>query len=471
MTTTTPPTFEVGLVLAGAVSGGAYQAGVLDFLLEALTAFHATHPPWRVRLRVVAGASAGAINGLLLAKSLARGRAHHPVTHTSTPPPPGDNLLFDAWGRRMPTLEALCRQPGETVTDDGQSLLKFTPIEAALAELLASPEASRPDITEAVPCLAISLAHLLGVETPVWFQAAAGRRVAFQLRQHAVTQTTCSPLAWRQLAQMALASAAFPLVFPPRFLTLPQTSGWFVDGGVVNNEPIDVALDSLFAPGEEAQQLDGQKTHKALILVDPFPTLSTDVQTNISHQADHPPPWGHQLKALVALWLNQSRYRPDVLQAAIADDVATRYLIAPALSRRHPTRLACSQWFGFGGFVASHLAVADFMLGRAHAQEFLAEGWRLPPQNPLFRQSPGALSGAPRPVLPLCGSAAQPVTLPPWPVVPARQWQRARTYLEDSATHLLIAQLGLRPTPVVGLNRWLVRWGVRTALRRLLASP
>jgi len=470
MTTTTPPTFEVGLVLAGAVSGGAYQAGVLDFLLEALAAFHATHPPWRVRLRVVAGASAGAINGLLLAKSLARGRGHRHVTHADTPPAPGDNLLFDAWGRCMPTLAALSRHPGQPVTG-GQSLLNYTPVEAALADLLANPETSRPDTTDDVPCLAISLAHLLGVETPVWFQAAAGRRVAFQLRYHAVSQTTCSPLAWRQLAEMALASAAFPLVFPPRFLTLPQTSGWFVDGGVVNNEPIDMALDSLFGPGEEAEQLDGLRTRRALILIDPFPTLGSDTPSDISQQTSQPPPWGHQLKALVALWLNQSRYRPGVLQAALADDVATRYLVAPTLTRRHPTRLACAQWFGFGGFVDPRLAVADFMLGRAHAQEFLAEGWRLPPQNPLFAQSPTGSPGHHRPVLPLCGTAAQPVALPPWPVVLERQWRHARTCLEDSATHLLVDQLGIRPTPTGGLNRWLVRWGVRTALRRLLPSP
>ena len=32
----TPKTFEIGLVMAGAVSAGAYTAGVVDFLIEAL---------------------------------------------------------------------------------------------------------------------------------------------------------------------------------------------------------------------------------------------------------------------------------------------------------------------------------------------------------------------------------------------------------------------------------------------------
>ena len=41
-------TFELGLVLGGTVSAGAYTAGALDFLLEALEAWHAdsdSQPP------------------------------------------------------------------------------------------------------------------------------------------------------------------------------------------------------------------------------------------------------------------------------------------------------------------------------------------------------------------------------------------------------------------------------------------
>jgi hypothetical protein len=34
--------FEIGLVMAGAVSAGAYTAGVVDFLIQALDQWHAT---------------------------------------------------------------------------------------------------------------------------------------------------------------------------------------------------------------------------------------------------------------------------------------------------------------------------------------------------------------------------------------------------------------------------------------------
>ena len=71
-------TFQIGLALAGAISAGAYTAGVLDFLFQALDEWERARgkgdaPDHRVRLKVVAGASAGAITGALGAVALARG--------------------------------------------------------------------------------------------------------------------------------------------------------------------------------------------------------------------------------------------------------------------------------------------------------------------------------------------------------------------------------------------------------------
>jgi Patatin-like phospholipase len=70
--------FELGLSLAGAISAGAYTAGVIDFLVQALSEWdrHRGEPGvagHRVVLKVVAGASAGAIAGALGVIALARG--------------------------------------------------------------------------------------------------------------------------------------------------------------------------------------------------------------------------------------------------------------------------------------------------------------------------------------------------------------------------------------------------------------
>jgi Patatin-like phospholipase len=72
--------FELGLSLAGAISAGAYTAGVIDFLLQALSEWdkHRDDPDvdvgrHRVVLKVITGASAGAIAGALGVIALARG--------------------------------------------------------------------------------------------------------------------------------------------------------------------------------------------------------------------------------------------------------------------------------------------------------------------------------------------------------------------------------------------------------------
>src|SRR5438105_3767698 len=73
-------TFQLGLALAGAISAGAYTAGVMDFLFQALSGWEDQRnkpgvPQHRVVLKVMAGASAGAITGALGAVGLARGLA------------------------------------------------------------------------------------------------------------------------------------------------------------------------------------------------------------------------------------------------------------------------------------------------------------------------------------------------------------------------------------------------------------
>jgi hypothetical protein len=82
------PVFVLGVTMAGAVSAGAYTAGVLDWLLRALDAHERARLAGKVRhrvaLKVMSGASAGGVSAALAVASLIRGmekRAHvyHPV--------------------------------------------------------------------------------------------------------------------------------------------------------------------------------------------------------------------------------------------------------------------------------------------------------------------------------------------------------------------------------------------------------
>ena len=76
------PVFEMGLVLAGAVSAGAYTAGVIDFIVEALDDYERARttgkdggetwdgPTHSVRLPVISGASAGGMTAAITALQL-----------------------------------------------------------------------------------------------------------------------------------------------------------------------------------------------------------------------------------------------------------------------------------------------------------------------------------------------------------------------------------------------------------------
>ena len=75
-------TFEVALVLGGTVSAGAYTAGFLDKLIEALDAWYVAKtndddvPDHDVKIRVAAGASGGGVCAAILARALAFGFPH-----------------------------------------------------------------------------------------------------------------------------------------------------------------------------------------------------------------------------------------------------------------------------------------------------------------------------------------------------------------------------------------------------------
>src|SRR5262245_1960975 len=105
--------FEIGLVMAGAISAGAYTAGVIDFLIQALDEWEKAKeqarkdiaegkptdcPMHEVRIKVLAGASAGGMTAGLAAGLL--GMKFESVT--ALPPAgqalrPTNNNLYRSW--------------------------------------------------------------------------------------------------------------------------------------------------------------------------------------------------------------------------------------------------------------------------------------------------------------------------------------------------------------------------------------
>ncbi len=119
------PAFHIGLAMAGAVSGGAYSAGVFDFLVEALNEWQkakdrgAAVPQHDVIISTVAGTSAGGITAALGLMSLAGGirSVEEPAVNPEAPPirrvlPE----LYDLWVRKLRLFGAPDPAKGRVLT-------------------------------------------------------------------------------------------------------------------------------------------------------------------------------------------------------------------------------------------------------------------------------------------------------------------------------------------------------------------
>jgi len=100
-----PGTFHLGITMAGAVSAGAYTAGFMDYILEALSAWEAakkehennpnsTIPNHSVIIDAIGGASAGGMVSMITTLALCAGNIKpvKEVSNTKT-----GNILYDSW--------------------------------------------------------------------------------------------------------------------------------------------------------------------------------------------------------------------------------------------------------------------------------------------------------------------------------------------------------------------------------------
>ncbi len=572
------PVFEVGLVMAGAISAGAYTAGVVDFLIEALDQWEeakadgyaeeraadpAFDPPRHdVRLKVMSGASAGSMVTALAAISLAG--EFEPCRDVGNPPAPARNRLFDSWVRRIDIARLL----GTRDLDGGgpvPSLLDSTALDEivdAALEVDRRP-GRRPYVADPL-ALHLSVTNLRGVPYGFRFageiaeyrhaMTAHKDNMAFTVSWNGATAPGAVPLdagdvgrgdAWDLLGRAALASGAFPVGLAARRLERPGSDydvrawpipedrpltrtgdgyrcecvryetirpSWpaemvegdgrlkepyvfvSVDGGVMNNEPLELARRSL--AGEGRNPRDPRRTSRAVIMIDPFPN-----EPVVSAGYDASTGLVGVITGTFFSLIRQARFKMDELVLAEKDDVASRFVIAPA--RRRPRRpdddrpaeyvepaMASAIFGGFGGFFSPAFRAHDFQLGRRNCQRFLERHFALPLDNPLFagRTDRGAVTrrigGAPvpcLPIVPLLRTAREPV---PRPAPVGSADYRARQAAVEALIRRRTARLGGRLASEVvgakGVADRLIRcvvwpvvaycWANRAAVRKVRAA-
>jgi predicted acylesterase/phospholipase RssA len=250
--------FKIGINMAGAVSAGAYTAGVLDFLTEALDAWYKAKaagevvPAHDVSIEVFSGASAGGMCAAISAALLQQDFDH---IHDTAPGPPTTNRFYESWVNQI-DITALLKTDDLTKGHPVVSLLNSNIIEQIAAYALKIDGTLPPRRAYVSPRLTLflSLTNLRG--TPYSLNAAApgsieettffyGDRICFQTTRSGgadnsplnLTGTATGAVnapdryvhnidldrpgmagGWDVLQQAAMATGAFPLFLAPRVL-------------------------------------------------------------------------------------------------------------------------------------------------------------------------------------------------------------------------------------------------------------
>jgi NTE family protein len=237
----------LGLVLTAGGARGAYQAGVLKRIGE-IPALRGQPSPFRI----VAGASAGAINGAMI--SALAGDVHEATT-----------ALAGIWGRLevrdvfRPDLSSFLMTGLRLMADLGlggllgggrvQSMLDTAPLPAFLGRALPLEGIGDSIRRGHLYALAVTATSYHSGRSFTFIQGRAGHPVWMKSRR--VT------LPVQMTLDHICASAAIPIVFPPVRLMCEGRPLWFGDGGLRLVNPLSPAIrlgaTRVFAVGVRSQ--------------------------------------------------------------------------------------------------------------------------------------------------------------------------------------------------------------------------
>ena len=422
--------FSIGLTMAGAVSAGAYTAGVMDYLIETLANWEEARKngekdvpsDYKVKIEIMSGASAGGITAALAAMSMRQN--HTPANNENKNGQ--NNLLYDCWvnmaddGDKNNTIEKLLALDDLEEEEGIQSILnsKTLDIIAGKAVKYGAPKTAFPNFMSKELDVVLTVTNLNGLAYNIEFKSyqeatpakltmhSGFYRFRFKEEDEARSEDyfnlNLKDESHRNIiVDAAKASGAFPIGLRARkekFLTkfIKQYSQSIfpeshkdnisldedvlqnetynfvaVDGGVINNEPYGYTYKNLKEKiDNRAGKAEGSY---AIIMVDPFPSdghkaMENENKTDIFSI----------LPKLISTLRNQVMFRQEDLLDALSDDNSTRFLIAPIRKikikdKKIPVEnpIACGALGGFSGFFDKEFRQHDFELGRKNCQDFI----------------------------------------------------------------------------------------------------
>jgi hypothetical protein len=432
-------TFELALVLGGTVSAGAYTAGALDFLIEALDCWEAARangdplvPRHRVVLRVITGASGGGVNAAIAARAL-NFDFPHIAQGTAVNPNGAGNPFYDTWIRDL-TLNRFLET--SDVESELISILNGRAIDEAAAKIIAfaGPPKQRPWVAAPLR-LIVTLTNLAGV--PYRLDLSGGSETfvnhADYMRfavnypgQPAVDfrpdelilnsgQGVPGAIGWDRFSEFAKATAAFPAGFPPRELTRPAeqyryrilaepnsppgqrkylalTPDWaamLLSGACsADGQYFFLVVDGGATDNEpielartalcgilDRNPRDPETADRAVLLIDPFAGKGELGRQTRGTFVDN-------LGSLVSTVIQQTRYDSRDVVLAADENVFSRFMLTP---RQQPNTnrpaITSTGLAAFIGFACPAFMRYDYMLGRRNCRDFLLKDFALAANN------------------------------------------------------------------------------------------
>jgi hypothetical protein len=412
----------------------------MDFMIEALDDYYAERekPEWDgprhdVRVPVLAGASAGGMTAGMAALHMFK-----PISHVwpgRAAPPKNENRLYSSWVTDVSIARLLETDDLEGNVKGLASALCSNVLDEILVNAfrIEGETFQRPWIGRAgdgTLQVILTLTNLRGV--PYSFSLiGSDPSDAFGMLNHSDVgafrlaagdpkdgaayldvSTTDAPN-WNLFKASALATGAFPIGLKLRAVERPATDYqtvstvgtlnsktgqfviipldsrfplngpfkyWAVDGGTIDNEPLEQAR--RFLTDGAIEKPDGIAADKAVVLVAPFPNykLYEDDRT-IGTLAS-------VLPSLAAAVINQARFKPEELAKARDASNFARFIVSPERKNADDSvpqyAIASGALGGFSGFLDESFRRHDYLLGRRNAQAFLRWNFGLPKSHAIF---------------------------------------------------------------------------------------
>ena len=416
------PTFRLGISMAGAVSAGAYTAGVMDYLLESLSKWEVAKlnkendiPDYNVVIEVLSGASAGGMTAAITCMGLYDGI----IPINSSNPQKTNNKLYDSWvnmldDKNSDTIDKLLECEDLKEGKEVSSLLNSEVVDK-IGEKTVEVKNTIIDFPKYISNdldLIMTISNLRGV--PIKFSysnypSAAQVTMHDGIYRFKFSQNPKTDEDWysidmskdgHEIKNAAISTGAFPFGFSPRIKTvktkfivsylqkkykseinknaiqftseLKNKKYQFVavDGGMINNEPFAITYNTLIEKVNESSPVSKKiKDDYAVVMIDPFPAIPKDEQkyipkTDLLSTA----------KSVLRTLRNQVIFKQDDLFKAFSDSDLTRFFIAPSRNTKNSesdSDLACGVLGGFSGFLSRSFREHDFHMGRKNCQDFL----------------------------------------------------------------------------------------------------